>query len=239
MPGIRNLVAGGAAVVVLLLVVGGAGAQWPGQPKVAPGPDEPDWAVVLESRYGLRMFDDLANPVTGRVEEAAGRFRKAGPGPVKYTPLIALGLETPTRGGWYAATGEAATARDRRHELWSYQFKNTTKDLETGENLPPPCREGAVFEFDPGDEAFGLWVSNDGLDDGGAYTEPAVVRAVNRRLAGQPYKAMIYPLRDKATGQAVANSYLIGWEYSTNDDFQDVVCRVDNVTLAGAKDQTP
>jgi hypothetical protein len=24
---------------------------------------------------------------------------------------------------------------------------------------------------------------------------------------------------------------LIGWEYSTNDDFQDVVCQVDNVIL--------
>ena len=42
---------------------------------------------------------------------------------------------------------------------------------------------------------------------------------------------MIYPYRDKETGQLVPHSYLIGWEYSTNDDFQDVVCRVDNVDL--------
>ena len=42
---------------------------------------------------------------------------------------------------------------------------------------------------------------------------------------------MIYPYRDKATGKVVPHSYLIGWEYSTNDDFQDVVCRVDNVDL--------
>ncbi len=42
---------------------------------------------------------------------------------------------------------------------------------------------------------------------------------------------MIYRLRDPATGQVVPHSYLIGWEYSTNDDFQDVVCRVDNVVL--------
>ena len=47
----------------------------------------------------------------------------------------------------------------------------------------------------------------------------------------QPYKAMIYPFKDKATGKVVPNSYLIGWEYSTNDDFQDVVCRIDNVKL--------
>ena len=42
---------------------------------------------------------------------------------------------------------------------------------------------------------------------------------------------MIYPNRDKATGKDIPNSYIIGWEYSTNDDFQDVVCRVDNVVL--------
>ena len=39
---------------------------------------------------------------------------------------------------------------------------------------------------------------------------------------------MIYPLKDKATGTIVPNSYLIGWEYSTNDDFQDIVGRLDN-----------
>ena len=42
---------------------------------------------------------------------------------------------------------------------------------------------------------------------------------------------MIYPYRDRATGERIRHSYLIGWEYSTNDDFQDVVCRVDNVEL--------
>ena len=42
---------------------------------------------------------------------------------------------------------------------------------------------------------------------------------------------MIYPFKDKATGKLVANSYLVGWEYSTNDDFQDIVARVDNVQL--------
>ena len=39
---------------------------------------------------------------------------------------------------------------------------------------------------------------------------------------------------DKATGKKIPNSYLIGWEYSTNDDFQDVVCRIDNVILLDA-----
>jgi len=85
--------------------------------------------------------------------------------------------------------------------------------------------------FDPGDEPFGLWVANDGLKESDAYTQPRVVAALNKRLAKQPYKAMIYPARDKATGKMIPHAYLIGWEYSTNDDFQDVMCRVDNVQL--------
>ena len=42
---------------------------------------------------------------------------------------------------------------------------------------------------------------------------------------------MIYPNRDMATGKLVPHSYMIGWEYSTNDDFQDVVCQVNNAVL--------
>lgn len=178
------------------------------------------------------MFADLANPVRSNPEATPGLFRKAGPGPVVFTPVIALGLETRNRGGWYAAT-DRSDAAPTKAELWSYVFKNTTDDLRTGKNLPPPLSAGSSTRFDPGDRPFGLWVSNDGLDDGGVYTEPALVARLNRRLARQPYKAMIYPYRDKATGKTIPNSYLIGWEYSTNDDFQDVVCRVDNVVLVG------
>lgn len=204
-------------------------AQTAKQPKVAPGPNEPDWDVVLKARYGLSMFGDLANPVETTVEAVPGLFRKAGPGPVTYLPAIALGLETTTRGGWYRP-GKTAAAPEK-HDVWAYNFKNTTADLDANKNLPPPLENGAATTFDPGDAPFGLWVSNDGLKDGGAFTEPKVVAAVNARLAKQPYKAMIYPNRDKATGDVIPHSYLIGWEYSTNDDFQDVVCRVDNVDL--------
>lgn len=209
-----------------------AAAQGPGQPKVNPGPSEPDWIAILDAMYGLRMFDDLANPVTGRPEAVAGLFRKAGPGPVTYRPVIALGLEVPIRGGWYRPS-KAAGGAPEESTLWSYQFKNTAKDIETGENLPPPLLEGSATTFDPGEKPFGLWVGNDQFQDE-VYTEPAVVAARSPRLKAQPYKAMIYPYRDRATGQIVPHSYLIGWEYSTNDDFQDAVTRVDNVTLLPA-----
>jgi hypothetical protein len=205
-------------------------AQTANQPKVAPGPNEPDWEVVLRDRYGLSMSADLANAVKTTALATPGLFRKAGPGKVKYRPVIALGLETRTCGGWYSALEGGERVPDK-HPMWSYTLKNTAEDLRTGKNLPPPLGKMDITEFDPGEKSFGLWVSNDGLPDGGVFTEPAVVARINNRLAKQPYKAMIYPLRDKATGKDVPNSYLIGWEYSTNDDFQDVVCVVENVVL--------
>lgn len=218
-----------AVIVTVVLWMPSIQAQAPKQPKVAPGPNEPDWAVVLKNRYGLNMFADLANPVEVTPESVAGRFVKAGEGPVSYVPVIALGLETTNRGGWYRM-GEELT-NPQKVVTWVYTHKNTTADLETGQNLPPPLQAGSLVEFDPGDAPFGVWVSNDGLNDGGAFTEPAVVKAVNARLAKQPYKAMIYPLKDGKTGKVVPNAYLIGWEYSTNDDFQDVVCEIRNVKL--------
>jgi hypothetical protein len=205
-------------------------AQTPQQPRVAPGPNEPDWQVILRDRYGLSLFGDLLNPVRTAPAETPGLFRKAEPGPVRCTPIIALGLETKNRGGWYAVPS-APHAPPRKTELWTYVFKNTTEDLRTGKNLPPPLADGSSTTFDPGEGPFGLWVSNDQFEDGGVFTQPALVARINRRLARQPYKAMIYPNRDKATGRTIPHSYLIGWEYSTNDDFQDVVCQVDNVVL--------
>jgi hypothetical protein len=224
----RSLLRSLTLAVVALTGVTAIG-QMANQPKVAPGPNEPDWDVVLKTRYGLSMFGDLLNPVKSTPQATPGLFRKAGPGPVTYRPMIALGLETINRGGWYrAGSGDKFP---EKHELWSYKFKNTTADLENNTNLPPPLADGSSTAFDPGEGPFGLWISNDGLKDGGVFSQPQVVAAVNARLAKQPYKAMIYPNREKASGKLIPHSYIIGWEYSTNDDFQDVVCQVDNVDL--------
>ena len=57
-----RLVTGLAAALVLVT----AAAAMPlaaKQPRVAPGPSEPDWIAILDSMYGLRMFEDLENPV--------------------------------------------------------------------------------------------------------------------------------------------------------------------------------
>ncbi len=90
--------------------------------------------------------------------------------------------------------------------------------------------EGSKTAFDPGDQPFGLFIGNAQFADS-VFTQPAAVAALNPRLAAQPYKVMIYPYRDPKSGMLIPNSYLLGWEYSTNDDFQDVVCRIENVRL--------
>jgi hypothetical protein len=222
-------------LLALLLLAFSASAQATNQPRVTPGPNEPDWVAILRGIYGLDMVDDLLNPLETTPEATPGLFRKAGPGPITYAPILALGLETVNRGGIYVPGDEPGSPVTR--ELWSYQFKHTGRDLERWDEdkIPPPLLEGSTVEIDPGDRVFGLWVSNDGLDDGGVFSEPAEVRAINERLADQPYKAMIYPDVDPETGDRIPDSYLIGWEYSTNDDFQDIVCRIDNVELVREK----
>ncbi len=225
----RHLMPSALLVIATLTLAAPSMAQEAKQPKVAPGPNEPDLSVVLDKVYGLSMFGDLVNPVKTSTDAAPGLFRKAGPGPVTYTPVIALGLETVNRGGWYRPGTEAS--KPDKKELWSYKHKHVTKDFNKENLTSPPLDEGSKTTFDPGNAPFGLWVANDGLKDSDAYTQPMVVAALNKRLAKQPYKAMIYPAREKATGKLIPYSYLVCWEYSTNDDFQDVVCRIDNVEL--------
>jgi hypothetical protein len=214
-------------------------AQTQKQPKVSPGPGEPDWEVVLRDRYGLSMFGDLKNPVKTTPSATPGLFRKAGPGPVRFTPVIALGLPSRTRGGYYLVQGDESKGSPKKVGLWSYELKNSADDLRTGKNLPPALDAGSVTEFDPGGSEFGLWVSNDGLADGGVFSQPLLVERFNERLSKQPYKAMIYANREKSTGKTIPNSFVIGWEYSTNDDFQDVVCHIDNVILIDAPALAP
>ena len=160
------------AVVVILASVLDLGAQEPRQPKVAPGPNEPDWEVVLRERYGLSMFRDLSNPVKTTIAATPGLFRKAGPG-----------------------TGEVHTrnrARPRDQEPWRLVSSRirSTGGAEEGEPLVlhlqkqrgrPPHRQKLaaalgkriVDRVRSSAATFGFWISNDGLPDGGVFTEPA------------------------------------------------------------------
>jgi hypothetical protein len=215
-----------SCVLAVLVTSQVASAQTSHQPKVRPGANEPDLEIVLKNLYGLRMFDDLLNPVATAPEAAIVHFRRSGADEVVFTPILALGLEVAIRGGYYIPDPK----NDVEVELWHYVHKSTAAQVEAKTDLRPPLRGQSRTRFDPGGDTFGLWIGNDQFKDR-VYTDPARVAKFNKRLAKQPYKAMVYPVKDPKTGKDVPNSYLIGWEYSTNDDFQDVVCRIDNVVL--------
>ena len=107
------------------------------QPKVSPGPGEPDWEVVLRERYGLVMFADLKNPVKTTPMATPGLFRKAGPGPVKFSPGDRAGTDDPDSRRMVSGARRIVRVRPRSSDLWSYELKNSADDLRTGKNLPP------------------------------------------------------------------------------------------------------
>lgn len=200
------------------------------QPKVNPGPNEPDWRDILEQQWKLNVDRDLRNPLhEGAVP--SHMFVRAGRGPLKFTPIIALGREETTLGGYYRP--REGVLKYQIHEVWRFAHKQPQSEMKSGEFTPPEIHLGRA-EFEPGDEPFGLWVSNYAFKDERVFTDPRVVAATNERLKAQPYKAMIYPNVDPKTGRPIPHSYIIGWEYSDNDDFQDVVTRIDNVRLLPA-----
>jgi gluconolactonase len=212
------------------------------QPAVTLAQNEPNWSFLLKEQWGLDTDRDLRNPVIDG-ETPAGLFQRVDPSkPVVFKPLIAWGMETPTHGGWYPSGPKASQIPPDvtrvRQELWSYAHKQTKAEWDTGKYEAPPLKSGKP-DFDPGDKPFGLWVSNENFPGEAVYTQPALVFKTNQRLRTQPYKAMIYPVRDRKEGRLVANSYLIGFEYSTNDDFQDLVARIDNVKLLPADPPFP
>jgi len=207
-----------------------AGTVRSAQPSVNPGPGEPDWKDILEQQWKLDMRRDLRNPLhEGAVPSHL--FVRAGRGPVKFTPIIALGREEMTLGGYYRP--REGVLEYQIHEVWRFAHKQSEAEMKSGKFTPPELDLGRN-EFEPGDEPFGLWVSSDAFKDERVFTDPRAVTRTNPRLKAQPYKAMIYPTVDIATGRPVPHSYIIGWEYSDNDDFQDVVTRIDNVKLLPA-----
>jgi len=217
----------------LLVLVGGDLSAQAGQPPIGSSPAEPRWPDLLRQIWGLDVDRDLRNPLLDNVATPCAFVRADKSRSVRCTPIIALGMETTTHGGWYAGEPRENVVTTRR-ELWSYAHKQPQAECTSGRFTPPPLKTGGV-EFDPGGLTFGFWVSNESWNDGGVYTNPSLTARVNQRLRSQPYKAMIYPNRDPAKGTLVADSYIIGWEYSTNDDFQDVVMQVDNVKLVSTR----
>lgn len=193
---------------------------------------EPPLQVILDGQgYAINTVTD---------EIPAQRFVKAGRGPVTLRPIAAYGLNTPMKvagmgdnvvpdctGGWYPAVkfdpASSSPPRPDKRPLWRVDALHNKQPF-------PPIHRGGRVTFDPGKAEFGLWVSSAGFRDETVCTEDALQVFVPRFPASDRHKAHVYLA--KRDGKILANTYVIGWEYSTNNDNQDIVTLVSNVRPA-------
>jgi trehalose utilization protein len=181
--------------------------------RAARGAGEPPLAILC-GRLGYAGTD-----ITAPGETKAQRFVKAGTGPVKTYPLAAYGVPKECAAGWYATDKS-----EKRTLLWKVDARHNKEDN-------PPTRDKARITFDPGDRPFGLWIASQGFPTETICSEDAQNAAI-ARFGGKPIqKARVYAAVSSA-GTPLPNTYIIGWEYSTNDDFQDMVTVVENVRPA-------
>jgi len=126
------------------------------QPKVGTGHGEPLWPDLLKQQWGLEMDRDLRNPLVEGVAPASLFQRVDKKKPVTFRPIIALGMETTTRGGWYPASERADIwdflyeMRGGIKEVWAYTYKQPESQMKSGKFTEPPLDSGSG-EFDPGE----------------------------------------------------------------------------------------
>lgn len=179
--------------------------------------NEPPLSLILKNAgYG-------GTDVTAVGEISGQKFVKAGPGPVKLSVLAAYGVLENCTGGWYEI-GDT-TKEPKKQNLYKIEKANNKR-------MAPPLAKGSKTEFDPGDnKPFGLWVATEGFKGETIYTEDDLQAFVKRFPAKGHHKAHVYTaVRTDYT--AVPNAVCIGFEYSTNDDNQEVVLLVENVRPA-------
>jgi hypothetical protein len=144
-------------------------------------------------------------------------MKKAGPGPVKITPLAAYSWNTSpvVTVGWYTHTPTALAAQG----LFSIPMGG-------GQTILPPAL-GAT-QFDPGAAVFGLFANWPSETHGATYSEDAL----NPWFTGSNQHAVrVYPYKN-GSGQVVANTYIVAMEQGALIDYQDTVLLVQNVMPA-------
>ena len=178
---------------------------------------EPPLAEIL-TRIGYAGTD-----ITRPGEIVAPQFVKAGVGTVKTYPVASYGLIKDLTAGWYS---EPATAVETPNfaPLWKVEAKFNKQDK-------PPLAPGAVQEFEPGATPFGLYVSTGGFVSEMVCTGDKHNAAIKRFGSKPIRKARVYAAVT-SDYVPVPNAYIIGWEYSTNDDFQDIVTMIENARPA-------
>lgn len=224
-----------------ILVIAAAPAAPARSPVLRQPEGEPGLAELLERRWGLHVDRDLRN--TPREDGATSCvFRQVDSRqPVTFQPLISLGSEKTTSGGWYPTPPRCDQLPvnlddGKRERIWSFAYRAPREKSYFGG--PAPRLLSGETTFHPGPGTFSLWIAGEQDAEVVVHLHPALNSSVPR-LRDDPYRARIYPNRHPRTGEFVQHSYLIAWDYTGEGYFQDLVAQIDNVELLPAQPVLP
>ncbi|MBC8100922.1 MAG: choice-of-anchor D domain-containing protein, partial [Armatimonadetes bacterium] len=164
------------------------------------------------------------NPAPIGDEVALALMQKAGAGAVNIISVGRFSPHMPIPYGYYLPNGGTPLRT---------QVGVVSENVSYGQQYPPNHQTlnpwvdaGSATSFDPGDAAFGIYVS--GIDGRLTYTEDGL-------NGGNPvaHGARIYPLKNRA-GVSLPNTYLVAYEDASNGDYQDYMFVVSNVMPVGS-----
>jgi hypothetical protein len=183
--------------------------------KAAQGENEPPLAQVVEALgYAIDVGGTTLSLGTGAApvgdEVPAQRFKKAGAGAVTIKVVARYSPDEPVPYGYYTSASGTPVSQVGVIKMGQEQ------------TLLPEVEPGSKPDFDPGDVAFGLYVTIKGRV---VFSEDALNKT------GVKHASRAYPLKDRA-GKLVPNAFLVGFEEAANGDYNDDVFVVGNVTPA-------
>ena len=188
---------------------------------------EPSLQRILDT-YEIPVSVGDSSPHTATLDGHASTeevlmalMKKAGSGPVRITPLAVFSwnFSPIAQIGWYTTNGTAAPTQRPVFEL-----------LGPDPQTLLPKHSGAAT-FDPGNGTFGLYSTWTSESHGPSFSESS--RNLWDSLGSRRRKVRFYPNKTP-TGRVIANSYVVAMEQGLNDDYQDAVMIIDNVTQAAA-----
>lgn len=205
--------------------------------------DEADGAFVVLQGIGLKAFEGENEPPLQEIVRAFGipldvgnaklsldtkaaiigdsvaapYFRAAGPGKVTITPLARFSPKGATPFGYFLKDSEEL------HELGKMAESDGAFPDAHQALLPPLAGEETEVAFEPGQQAFGLYMAGPKFT---SFTDPA--RPTQAKI---DHTARVYPVKS-FQGRTMTNAWLVGFEEAANGDYQDLVLMVENAVLA-------
>lgn len=160
---------------------------------------------LILSTGAAPIGDEVVAPLFVRASAAA---------PVTLRPVARYSPDGLSAYGTFVLDGGAARTQVRG-----------TMDVGGHQTLNPPLTAGSQTTFDPGGQPFGVYLAANGKYP---TQDTFTLDRLNAGPSPVRHAVRAYPLRDRA-GQPIPNSYLLGFEPSSNGDYQDAVFVLENV----------